>query len=355
VRCEATKHHADQEAFMPHANTPLSELGRLRMARFHVESGSTIRATAERFQISTTTVIRWSKRYRAVLAAGRRPTIRDMADVSSRPHRCPARTHRRIERKVAHLRIRRRLGPVQIAGRVGIPASTVHRILVREGLNRLDHMDRATGQVVRRYERDNPGDLVHVDVKKFGLIPPGGGWKSLGRQQANPGRARRKVERRARKNARGTGQSGYAYVHSAVDDRSRLAYSEVHDDETAATCIAFWERAVAFYAEHGIHVREILTDNGVAYRSNAWRDINTAMGLHVRFTRPYRPQTNGKVERFHRTLRDEWGYGKAYTSESARRNALTSWLHIYNHHRPHTALGGKPPITRVTNLPGQNT
>lgn len=165
---------------MPHRNAPLSELGRLRLARFHVESGSTIRGTAERFQVSTTTVIRWTRRYRAVQALGGTPTVADMADASSRPYRCPTRTHRRIEKKVKHLRTTRRLGPVRIAGRVGIPASTVHRILVREGMNRLDHMDRVTGEVVR-YERANPGDLVHVDVKKFGRIPAGGGWKVHGR------------------------------------------------------------------------------------------------------------------------------------------------------------------------------
>ena len=339
---------------MPHANTPMSELGRLRMARFHVESGSTIRATAERFQVSTTTVIRWSRRYRAAIEAGRRPTIRDMVDVSSRPHRSPARTHRRIEKRVAHLRTTRRLGPVQIAGRVGIPASTVHRILVRAGLNRLDHMDRATGQVVRRYERANPGDLVHVDVKKFGLIPPGGGWKVNGRT-GRAGRFRIEAQRRRDKARRGTGRAGYTYVHSAVDDHTRLAYSEVHDDETTATTIGFWLRAVAFFAKHGITVREVLSDNGPNYRSGTWTQTNHDAGIQVLRTQAYRPQTNGKVERFQRTLRDEWGYAKAYRSESARRNALTSWLHIYNHHRPHTALGGKPPVTRVTNLPGQNS
>jgi transposase InsO family protein len=341
---------------MPHANTPMSELGRLRMARFHVESGSTIRATAERFQVSTTTVIRWSRRYRAVLDAGRRPTVRDMADVSSRPHRSPARTRRRIERKVTHLRAKRRLGPVQIAGRVGIPASTVHRILVRAGLNRLDHMDRATGEVVRRYEREKPGDLIHVDVKKFGTIPPGGGWKAHGRTSVTKSRTHLQGGRNANATAsRGTGRAGYAYVHSAVDDRSRLAYSEVHDDETATTTTAFWTRAIAFYASHGIAIREVISDNGPNYRSREWAAANALAGIIVLRTRPYRPQTNGKVERYQRTLRDEWGYAKAYRSESARRNALTSWLHIYNHHRPHTALGGKPPITRVTNLPGQNS
>ena len=339
---------------MAHANATLSELGRLKMARFHVESGSTIRATAERFQTSTTTVVRWSTRYRQVLAAGRTPTVHDMRDVSSRPHRCPTRTRPRVVRRVKHLRTTKRLGPVQIAGRVGIPASTVHRILVREGMNRLDHLDRATGEPVRRYERDHPGDLVHVDVKKFALIPPGGGWKVHGRSAASRGRWLRGQRNRAGWARRGTGKPGYAYVHSAVDDRSRLAYSEVHDDETATTAVGFWTRAVAFYAAHGITIARVMSDNGPAYRSAAWREVNAEHAITVQHTKAYRPQTNGKVERYQRTLRDEWGYAKAYASESARRKALTRWLHIYNHHRPHTALGGKPPISRVTNLPGQN-
>lgn len=338
---------------MPHANATLSELGRLKLARFHVESGSTIRATAERFQVSTTTVVRWSRRYRAVLAAGRRPGVKDMTDVSSRPHRSPARTRPRIERRIKHLRVTRRLGPVQIAGRVGLPASTVHRVLVRQGLNRLDHMDRATGEVIRRYERDSPGDLIHVDVKKFGRIPAGGGWKIHGRgfdstRTAGRANARRRAQH-------GTGKTGYSYVHSALDDHSRLTYSEVHDDETTATVLGFWERALAFFEGHGITVTEVLTDNGPAYRSRDWAATTTAQGIRHRRTRPYRPQTNGKIERFHRTLRDEWGYAKAYRSESARRAALTNWLHIYNHHRPHTALGGKPPVTRVTNELGQTS
>jgi transposase InsO family protein/transposase-like protein len=339
---------------MAHANATLSELGRLKMARFHVESGSTIRATAERFQVSTTTVVRWSTRYRQVLASGRTPTVHDMTDASSRPHRCPTRTRPRIVRKVKHLRTSKRLGPVQIAGRVGIPASTVHAILVREGLNRLDHLDKATGEPVRRYERDHPGDLVHVDVKKFALIPPGGGWKVHGRSAASRGRWLRGQRNRAGWARRGTGRCGYAYVHSAVDDHSRLAYSEVHDDETAATAVGFWARAIAFYAAHGITIARVMSDNGPAYRSTAWAQVNAEHAITVKHTKAYRPQTNGKVERYQRTLRDEWGYAKAYASESARRKALTRWLHIYNHHRPHTALGGKPPISRVTNLPGQN-
>lgn len=336
---------------MPHANTPLSELGRLRMARFHVESGSTIRATAERFQVSTTTVIRWARRYEHVLAQGRLPSSQDMIDRSSRPYRSPNRTHVRLERRIKHLRTTRRLGPVQIAGRVGLPASTVHRVLVRAGLNRLDHMDRVTGDVIR-YERERPGDLVHVDVKKFGVIPAGGGWRVNGRQFAQT-RAAENLNKAAR-NARGVGRTGYAFVHSAVDDHSRLAYSEVHDDETATTTVAFWLRAITFFAGHGIVVAGVLSDNGPAYRSDAWRHVNAAHSIAIKHTKPYRPQTNGKVERYQRTMRDEWGYAKAYASETSRRKALTGWLHTYNHHRPHTALAGKPPITRVTNLPGQN-
>ena len=213
-----------------------------------------IRGTAERFQVSTTTVIRWSRRYRAVQAAGRTPTSRDMADISSRPHRSPTRTRRRTEMKVKHLRTKRRFGPVQIAGRVGIPASTVHRILVREGMNRLDHMDRATGEVIR-YERAHPGDLVHVDVKKFGLIPDGGGWKAHGRAGSHRTWRARNREHLGQVAARGTGRSGYAFVHSAIDDHSRLAYSEVHDDEKGATAAGFWARAARFFARPRHHCR----------------------------------------------------------------------------------------------------
>ena len=340
---------------MPHGNALLSERGRLRLAAFHVESGATIRATAERFQTSTTTVQRWAGRYREVLASGRTPTEADMRDRSSRPRRCPTQTRPKVERRIRHLRTKRRLGPVQIAGRVGVPASTVHRVLVRAGLNRLAHLDRATGEPVRRYERDAPGDLVHVDVKKFGLIPAGGGWKVHGRSAMAARRRLRGQRSRAGWARTGTGRMGYAYVHSAIDDHSRLAYSEVHDDETAATTCGFWERAMVFFAEHAVTVVRLMSDNGPNYRSTAFAQLLDQHGIRHKFTRPYRPQTNGKVERYQRTMRDEWGYGKAYSCESARRKALRGWLHTYNHHRPHTALGGKPPITRVTNVPGQNT
>jgi transposase InsO family protein len=344
---------------MAHANAPLSPLGRLRLAEFHVDGQATLRLTAERFRVSTTTVKRWTARYRAVLAAGRVPRTADMVDRSSRPHRCPSRTRPRVERKIKHLRQSKRLGPAQIAGRVGVPTSTVHAVLVRQGLNRLEFLDRATGEQLRepvvRYERDRPGELVHVDIKKLGIVPPGGGWRTRGRDTRALHRSAIESRNAAAHRAHGHGQAGYCYVHSAVDDHSRLAYSEVLDDETATTAADFWLRAQGFFAAHGVTVREVLTDNGPCYKSKTWKTTLRERGIRHRRTRPYRPQTNGKVERFNRTLLEGWAYAQAYRSESARRAALRSWLHIYNHHRPHTALGGRPPISRVTNLPGQNT
>jgi len=209
---------------------------------------------------------------------------------------------------------------------------------VRLGLNRLAWMDRPTGQLIRRYERDRPGELVHVDIKKLGRIPDGGGHKVLGRQAGvknNDGHGPRRV--------------GYGFIHSAVDDHTRLAYSEIHGDETKETAVDFWGRAVAWFAGHGITVEEVLTDNGSCYRSRLFAE---ALGpiLHRR-TQPYRPQTNGKVERFNRTLLEEWAYVRAYASEAERVAELDHWLHTYNHHRHHTAIGG-PPIDRVNDLPG---
>jgi hypothetical protein len=267
-----------------------------------------------------------------------------------------------------HLRVKKRLGPVQIGGRIGVPASTVHAVLVRESLNRLAWVDRATGLPVRasarpkpvRYERPHPGDLVHVDVKKLAVIPDGGGWRIHGQAATGKGRDQRRRANRAARSARGSGSVGYTHVHSALDDYSRLTYSEIHDDETAETAIAFWGRAEAFFADHGITVVAVMTDNGPCYRSSAWKTAITGDDpthpriQHIR-TRPYRPQTNGKVERFNRTLLTEWAYARAYTTEKARRAALDTWLDIYNHHRAHSSLGGRPPITRVPNVPGQNT
>lgn len=325
---------------MPHANAPLTELGRLRLARCVVDDGWPLRRAAERFQVSATTAARWAARYRQLGAAG-------MADRSCRPHRCPARTHRRLERKVAHLRTKQ-LGPAAIAGRLGMHASTVHRVLVRLGCPKLAAVDLATGQPIRRqpvirYEHAAPGDLVHVDIKKLGTIPDGGGHRAHGRSQAKQNNDLPAVRRRA----------SHSYVHTAIDDHSRLAYSEILPNETGPTAAAFWARAHAWFAAAGITVVRVLTDNGGCYQSHAWAQTMTLTDCRHKRTRPYRPQTNGKVERFNRTLQREWAYQRIYTSDAARARALPRWLHIYNNHRPHTALAGRPPASRVTNLSGQ--
>jgi transposase InsO family protein len=319
-----------------HRNARLTEWGRREVAR-RVEAGTPPATVARQMNVSRDTVYKWWRRYQAD------PDGVWWEDRSSRPRCCPTRTPGKVERRILSLRRNKKLGPARIAGRLELPASTVHAVLARNQASRLAWMDRPTGRVIRRYERDRPGDLVHVDIKKLGKVPPGGGWKTRGR--GYPGRGRR--SRR--------GRVGYCYVHSAVDDHSRLAYSEIHDDETGATAVAFWRRARGFFAAHGIAVREVLTDNGACYRSRDWLMELVAGGATPRFTRPYRPQTNGKVERFNRTLLDEWAYARAYSSEAQRRRRLDNWLHLYNHHRCHTALGGQPPIIRVDNLPGYYT
>jgi transposase InsO family protein len=311
-----------------HANATLTPRGRLLLARCVVEQGWALRRAAERFQTSATTAGRWANRYREHGEAG-------MQDRPSRPHRSPRRTPNRLERRIIKVRVVRRWGPARIGFLLGLHPSTVHRVLSRYRLARLAWLDRPTGRNVRRYEHAAPGDLVHLDVKKLGRIPDGGGWKIHGRA------ARPHIKR----------GPGYVYLHTALDDHSRLAYSELLSDERKETAAAFWHRANAYFAGCGITVARVLTDNGACYRSFAFRD---ALGqiVHKR-TRPYRPQTNGKVERFHRTLADEWAYAAAYASDAERAEAYGPWLHRYNHHRGHTALGGRPPASRVTNLSGQ--
>jgi transposase InsO family protein len=219
-----------------------------------------------------------------------------------------------------------------------MPSSTVHRVLVRLGLNRLRWLDRPTGRVIRRIEMHYPGELVHIDIKKLGRIPTGGGWRVHGRQL---------TDTRARKLRR----IGYAYIHAAIDGYSRVAYAEVLADERGVTAAGFWVRAHAWFAERGITVERVLTDNGSCYRSDAFHAA--LAGITHTFTRAYRPQTNGKVERFNRTLLDDWAYVRPYRSEHHRTQALDHWLHLYNHHRSHTSLGGQSPMTRVNNVPGQ--
>jgi transposase InsO family protein len=333
----------DQEAFMSHANAALTPRARLRLARLIVDDDWTCAAAAKMFMVSPRTAKKWADRYRDEGPAG-------MNDRSSRPHRSPNKTPAPTMRRIVALRRRQRLGPVQIAGRTGVPASTVHAVLTRCRINRLSQIDRVTAEPLRRYEHDHPGSLIHVDVTKFGNIPDGGGHRFVGRAQGKHHRkltAHRTGERDRHRGAR----LGVGYVHTVIDDHSRTAYAEICADETAATAIGVLRRAVAWFADRGVSVERVLSDNGSCYRSHAWRDACAELGIKAKWTRPYRPQTNGKIERFHRTLADGWAYARLYTSENERRTALPGWLHFYNHHRAHSAIGGRPPVTRLTNLP----
>jgi transposase InsO family protein len=328
-----------------HANAALTPIQRLRLARKVFEDGWTVAAAARYFHVSWRTAERWSRRYAEMGADG-------MQDRSSRPHSSPSRTPQNLVRKVVHVRWKQRLGPVGIGARLGMPASTVHAVLTRCRINRLSHVDVRTGQPARRYEHETPGALIHVDVKKLGNIPDGGGWRFVGRAQGMRNRAATPDKPRSKSR---DPLLGTAFVHTVIDDHSRVAYAEIHADEKADTAIAVLRRATSWFAARGVTVERVLSDNGSAYRSHAWRHACTDLGIRPKFTRPRRPQTNGKIERFHRTLADGWAYGRFYASESARRAALPAWLHDYNHHRPHTAIGGHPPISRLTNLPGQHS
>jgi len=276
---------------------------------------------------------KWWSRYRAEGLDG-------LVDRSSRPHSCPHQTSARVERRIVALRQSRKLGPARLAGIVGVPASTVHRVLVRHHVNRLRWMDRPTGRVIRRIETSRPGELVHIDVKQLARVPDGGGHKKLGREARTGSVAKRGL--------------GYTHIHTAIDAYSRLAYSEFAGVENTANCVAFLHRAVAWFADRGIRIDKILTDNGNGYRSVAWRDLCAELGIKHRRTKPYHPATNGKVERFNRTLLDEWAYARLWKTEASRARALDRFLHTYNHHRHHTAIDG-PPISRVTNLAGHNS
>jgi transposase InsO family protein len=320
---------------MAHANAALTPKHRLRLARLVVDDGWSPSRAAEFFNVSWRTASKWAARYRAEGPAG-------MADRCSARHTQATRTPVPVVRKIVHLRWKQRLGPVQIAAKLQMPASTVHAVLVRCRLNRLTHIDRVTGEPARRYERSRPGELIHVDVTKFGNIPDGGGWRFVGLQQGFRNRAANTVN--------GNPAIGKCFVHTVIDDYSRMAYAECHDNETASTAVGVLDRAVAWFAKRGVTVEQVLSDNGSPYVSRLWAQTCAELGISHTRTRPYRPQTNGKIERLHRTMADGWAYKKLYRSENTRRAALPGWLHQYNHHRPHSALGGQPPINRLDNL-----
>jgi len=316
-----------------HPRAKLTVHGRRLLVERVLEGGWTVPMAAQAQGCSPATGYKWVRRFTAEGLEGLR-------DRSSRPRRsplrlCPDREAAILARRQATLE-----GPHRIAWALGEAPSTVHRVLRRLGAPRLRDLDRPT-RVIVRYERERPGELVHVDVKKQGRIPDGGGWRIHGRD-------RRAGSRRLR------GQ-GYDFVHAAVDDRSRLAYAEILPDERKETASAFVTRAIGFFSDRGITVERVLTDNGACYRSRPFARVLADAGVGHRRTRPYRPQTNGKVERFNLTLKWEWAYARLYETNVSRTEALERWLHHYNYHRPHMAHAGKPPITALNNVPRKHT
>jgi len=318
-----------------HANAALSWSGRRELARRVVDEGWTVRAAAEAAGVSVRCARKWVSRYRAGDS--------QLRDRSSAPRIVANRTP--AERVAVIVLLRQlRMTAAEIAETLCMPLSTVSVVLKRHGMGRLGRL--GLEQPVR-YERSRPGELVHIDVKKLGRIEGGAGWRVRDRKQHynrtwidRHGHRRRSV--------------GWEYVHVAVDDFSRLAYVEVLADETGATAVAFLRRALTFFARYGIQVERVITDNGPAYRSVVHALACKALGLRHLRTRAYRPQTNGKAERFIRTLLAGWAYGAIYGSSNERTTALDGWLWHYNHRRRHSALGHQPPVTR-TNLLGSYT
>lgn len=334
---------------MSHRNAFLAHSGRLQLARCIVVDGWPLRRAAERFNVSVPTAARWSRRYRELGEAG-------LEDRRSRPLTCPHRTPIRTERRVLGLRVNRRWGPARIAYHLRLNVSTVHRILTRYLCPPLRFTDPATGIRVRgrdrarRYEYAWPGEMIHVDIKKLGRIPNGGGHRIHGRVQGEANsRARNLAE--GRRKDRGQVR-GYMFLHHAVDDHSRFVYSEILPDETKETASAFMRNAIAAFAAEGVQIQRVLTDNGACYRSSAFASVLAEAGIRHKRTRPYRPQTNGKVERFNRILQEEWAYARAYSSETERQACYPDFIDYYNRRRPHTALKGASPASRVNNQPG---
>jgi transposase InsO family protein/transposase len=314
-----------------HGNAALSWSGRRQLARRVVEEGWAVRSAAEAAGVSVRCARKWVGRYR--------DGDRDLFDRSSAPGRVANRTEPERLDVIVMLR-RLRMTAAEIAETLQMPLSTVSGILTRVGMGRLGRL--GLEQPVR-YERCRPGELVHLDVKKLGRIVGGAGWRVRGgRHHYNP------HLRDAAGIRRGT--VGYEYVHIAVDDYSRLAYAEVLPDEKARTAAAFLRRAVAFYRQYGIRVEAIISDNGPCYRATTHALACRRLKLRHLRTRPYRPQTNGKAERFIRTLLAGWAYGAIYRSSNERTAALDGWLWHYNHRRRHSALGHQPPISRTNVL-----
>jgi len=304
--------------------------GRL-LAVQRVAQGHKPGEVAKQLGVSRPTIYKWVRRYREEGLAGLR-------DRSSRPHRSPGRTPLPVELGIVRARLDHHAGPTALAGLLGLPASTIGAVIRRWQLPRLGEVDRITGEIIRsratdvRYERDRPGELLHVDVKKLGRVPDGGGWRVHGRGIDDQKQRR-----------------GWDFVHVAVDDRTRIAYAEVLPDEKGTTCAEFLYRAARWFHDvHGVTIERVLTDNAKSYRlSRDWAAVCTALQIKRRFIKPRCPWTNGKAERFNRTLQNEWAYAVAWLSNDQRTAALTDFLDRYNTQRGHSAAGGRPPISRL--------
>lgn len=315
---------------MAHANARTTLYAR-KLIVTRVLAGHRPGEVAKQLGVSRQTVYKWVRRWRTEGWAG-------LLDRPSRPHRMPRRTSPETTAAIVAARIEHHAGPLRLAALLGVPASTIGAVLARTGVPRLAEVDRLTGELLRgrrhsdrRYEREQPGDLLHVDVKKLGRVPAGGGWRVHGRSEEVRGRG-----------------LGWDYVHVAIDDHTRLAYAEVLPDERTGTCAEFLIRAAAWFTAHGVTITRVLTDNAKSYRIGAaWITACAQLGIGRRFTKPGCPWTNGKAERFNRTLQTEWAYATAWTSNDQRTAALDSWLEHYNTARSHSALGGRPPVSRL--------
>lgn len=318
---------------MAHANARLGPAGRRELVRLMINGGMSERRAAARLSVSPCTAHRWRRRWLAASESERR-SARWALDRSSRPHRSPRRTRDEVEARVLAERERTGWGPRLIAGTTGIAHSTVHAILKRHGRSRPARPPR---DAFVRYEWPCPGDLLHMDVKRYPrFLRPGPEFGGGIRHRTS-------ADVRAR--------PGWEFFHAIVDDHSRLAYGELLADERAPTVTAFTERALAWFASHGIRARRLMTDGAFAYRHNrSLRALLADRGIRHIITPPYTPRWNGKVERFHQTMDREWARGQRYRTSSARNRALPHWLGYYNHRRPHSSLAGQPPITRAHNL-----
>lgn len=312
---------------MAHRSARLTPFGRRLLVDRVLVHGWSAAAAADAASVSRATVYKWLRRYKELGVAG-------LEDRTSRPRQSPTRLPQAHVDRILRARRRRKVGPHMLAAELGMPRSTIYAVLRRHGLSRLSWMDRPTGVTIRRYQMSRPGELVHIDVKKLGRIPAGGGWRKRGRAQIGSG----------------SSAEGYDYIHSAVDDHSRLAFSQIRNDETATTCTDFLICAAQAFADLGIVVERVMTDEAKAYTASAaFKKACEDRGITHVTTGPYRPRINGKVERFNRTLAEEWAYAKLYTSNGARRSAFYRWLWNYNHNRPHTALNGKSPMDSLFN------